>query len=155
MTDIGLETTTRAAFPAHAPIGTPHESRAVLSRPGAALLKNGLAHWQMRVAIRQIEDDLEARLSLASLASRVRLSPSHFSRAFKHSFGISPHAYVVLRRVERAKSMMLETAEALSQISTACGFSDQSHLSRVFLRHVGHSPNAWRRARTLARSPSP
>jgi AraC-like DNA-binding protein len=54
-------------------------------------------------------------------------------------------AFVVARRIERAKLMMTSTRERLTDIALACGFSDQSHLNRHFRRVVGTSPGLWRR----------
>ena len=119
--------------------GALDSSTVARSRPG------GLAVWQQRKVSQAIEGELSAGISTARLAAIARLSASHFTRAFKSSFGRSPHAYVTWRRVERAKSMMLATRESLCQISLECGFSDQAHLSRVFRRAVGQSPSLWRR----------
>jgi AraC family transcriptional regulator len=58
-------------------------------------------------------------------------------------------AYVAARRVERAKLMMTSTRERLTDIALACGFSDQSHLTRSFRRVVGMSPGRWRRTSIL------
>jgi AraC-like DNA-binding protein len=80
------------------------------------------------------------------MSSVARLSPSYFSRAFSISFGCPPHAYVMKRRVERVKALMLSTEKPLGQIALECGFADQAHLSHLFRRHVGKSPAAWRRA---------
>jgi AraC-like DNA-binding protein len=85
-------------------------------------------------------------MRICEMADLVVLSKSHFSRAFKHSLGSSPMAYVTLRRVERAKSMMASTGERLTDIALACGFADQSHLTRCFRRVVGASPARWRRS---------
>ena len=115
------------------------------------VIRGGLAPWQIRLAKQQIEEELATNIRVSALAERVRLSSSHFCRAFKESIGISPHAYVIRRRIERAKAMMLETSDSLCQISFACGFSDQAHLSRLFLRRVGQSPNVWRRTRQFDR----
>jgi AraC family transcriptional regulator len=75
----------------------------------------------------------------------VSCSKGHFSRAFKRSLGLSPTAYVAIRRVERAKALMSSTREHLSEIALACGFTDQSHFTRWFRRIVGVSPGQWRR----------
>ena len=77
----------------------------------------------------------------------MRLSPAHFSRAFRTSFGCSPLEYVTRRRMERAQGLMLSTDIPLSQIALDCGFADQAHFSRLFRRVVGESPRVWRRAR--------
>src|SRR5215510_10333934 len=83
---------------------------------------------------------------MRDLAPLARLSAGHFSRSFTRSFGIAPFAYVAGRRLARAQELMLTTDEPLSQIALACGLCDQSHLTRLFRRHVGTSPNAWRRS---------
>jgi AraC family transcriptional regulator len=112
----------------------------------AGVRQGGLARWQSRAAIEYINANLGSRLTLAEIAKVVRLSNSHFSRAFKISHGISPWAYIIMARVERAKRMIRATREPLSQIASASGFADQAHLCRAFRRWVGVSPGIWRRA---------
>ena len=107
--------------------------------------RGGLAAWQAKRALAYIEANLESKLGICEMADLVVLSKSHFSRAFKHSLGSPPMAYVTLRRVERAKIMMASTGQRLTDIALACGFADQSHLSRCFRRVVGASPALWRR----------
>jgi AraC-like DNA-binding protein len=85
-------------------------------------------------------------LPVDTLAKLVSLSPSYFCRAFKESFGETPHAFVIRRRVERARTLMLTTSESLSQIALACGLVDQAHLCRCFRQVTGMTPGAWRRA---------
>jgi AraC family transcriptional regulator len=116
-------------------------------RPG------GLARWQAMRAVAHIEVNLGSKIEIRELADLLALSKSHFSRAFKRSLGLSPMAYVAVRRVERAKVMMTSSAEQLTEIALACGFADQSHLNRSFRRRVGVSPGLWRR--TQAKSISP
>jgi AraC family transcriptional regulator len=111
-----------------------------LSRTG------GLARWQVKRALAYIEANLGSKIEVGELADRVTLSRSHFSRAFKKTLGIPPMAYVAMRRVERARVMLTSTGEELAAIALACGFADQSHLSRSFRRIVGMSPGSWRRA---------
>jgi AraC-like DNA-binding protein len=110
----------------------------------------GLAAWSLNRVKRHVEENLGKRISLAQLAALSRLSPSHFSRAFKESAGITPHAYVLARRVARAQLAMIASDAPLSQIAINLGFADQAHFTRHFKRSVGAAPHAWRRDRRLA-----
>ena len=110
--------------------------------------RRGLAPWQVRKVSAYIEAHLDSTVSTADLAGLAKLSVFHFCRAFRSSFGESPHAYVMRRRVECAQGLMLQTNSSLAQIAIECGLSDQAHLSKSFRRFVGESPGAWRRART-------
>ena len=112
----------------------------------AGVRQSGLARWQSRAAIEYINAKLASKLTLAEIAKVVRLSNSHFSRAFKISHGVSPWTYNITARVERANRMIRATREPLSQIASACGFADQAHLCKAFRRWVGVSPGIWRRA---------
>ncbi|PXA88968.1 AraC family transcriptional regulator [Caulobacter sp. D5] len=116
----------------------------------AQAVQGGLAPWQARKLRKHIDEGLEGDLSTAALGALVALSPSYFGRAFKVTFGQTPHAYVTRRRLEAAQHMMLTTREPLSQIAYLCGFADQSHLCRLFRRAMGAAPQAWRRAHRLA-----
>jgi AraC-like DNA-binding protein len=75
------------------------------------------------------------------------LSKSHFTRAFKRTFGVSPCTYLLLRRIEVAQGLMLTTCQPLSSIALSCGMYDQSHFTRSFHRLVGETPDSWRRTR--------
>jgi AraC family transcriptional regulator len=110
----------------------------------------GLATWQLRRIQALVESRLETRVDVAQLAAAVRLSPSHFTRAFKRSVGSSPHAYILERRVARAKELMVTTSDPLSDIALASGMADQAHFCRVFRRFVGESPSVWRRRSDVA-----
>jgi AraC family transcriptional regulator len=105
----------------------------------------GLAPWQLRRVRAFVDANLDAHLSIAALAAKCPLSPSHFARAFSASTGISPHKWLVNRRIERAKALLRGSGDELSQIALACGFVDQSHFTRVFARSEGQSPGRWRR----------
>ena len=76
------------------------------------------------------------------------MSRAYFSVAFKRTFDITPHAYLIRRRLEETETLMLTSDRALVEIALRCGFADQGHFSRVFGRHYGQSPAAWRRERT-------
>jgi AraC family transcriptional regulator len=105
-----------------------------------------LAAWQTRRVLDYIEEHLGAKLTVEDIAAAVELSKCHFARVFKSTLGISPMAYVAARRVERAKCMMIDSAESLADIALSCGFADQSHFSRQFRRAVGVTPGQWRRS---------
>lgn len=115
----------------------------------------GLAPWQQKRVRDLVEERMHESLSVVEMAAAARLSRSFFSRAFSASFGCSPHAYVMDRRIVRAKALMQEGDEPLAQIAVACGLSDQAHLSRLFRRHAGMTPSAWRRRAQVGRSSTP
>lgn len=107
----------------------------------------GLAPWQVKRLQTFIAENLGQSISLNDMAQLVRLSTSYFSAAFKVSFGMSPHSYLVSKRVEHAQQRMLHSSAPLCEIALDCGLSDQAHLSRVFRKVTGTTPSAWRRYR--------
>ena len=106
-----------------------------------------LAGWQVLRLRTYIEGRLGETIHVKDLSGVARRSTAHFCRAFKRTFGLTPHAYVTVRRLEQAKRLMLESDEQLSVIAVACGFSDQAHLSKLFRQHTGETPGGWRRRR--------
>jgi AraC-like DNA-binding protein len=124
------------------------------SGPGPAGLacRGGLAPWQARRVAAYIHGHIGSSLRAAQLATLVRLSNSHFFRAFKVSFHETPAAYIMRQRMRLAQDLMLTTRHPLSQIALQCGLCDQAHFSRMFRRFVGLSPRLWRRQ--LASDPS-
>lgn len=117
-------------------------------RPG------GLARWQAIRVLAHIEANLGAKMEVKDLAELVSFSKSHFARAFKQSLGESPMAYIMIRRVERAKVLMTSTPDQLTEIALDCGFADQPHLIRSFRRKVGMSPGLWRRSQAVPLAPA-
>jgi AraC-like DNA-binding protein len=107
--------------------------------------RGGLAAWQERIVSTHIEEHLAANISIATLAGLARLSTHHFCRAFKQSFGISPHRYHMVRRIERAKILLLEQARSVTEIGLDLGFSETSSFSSLFRRLTGQTPSAFRR----------
>jgi AraC family transcriptional regulator len=108
------------------------------------LVSGGLAPWQLRLARDTINANLDGDFSLEQIARECRLSVSHFARAFTRSTGISPHRWLMQRRVEVAKDLMLTTDYSLAEISLRCGFFDQSHFTRVFAEATRETPGRWR-----------
>jgi AraC-like DNA-binding protein len=109
------------------------------------LVKGGLAPWQERLSKEMIAGDLTGSTPLPEIAAACGLSVSHFSRAFRKSTGLSPHAWLLQARVESAKAMLRAGYAPLSTVALACGFANQSHFARVFARRVGWSPGSWRK----------
>jgi AraC family transcriptional regulator len=109
--------------------------------------KERLLAWQARKVLDHIDRHITSRVLVADLCAIVQRSEAHFSRAFRRTFGHSPHAFVVRRRVELAAQHMLQTDTSLSEIALECGFVDQAHLCKHFRQVTGQTPAAWRRAR--------
>lgn len=122
------------------------EMEQALSRKGDRSQRVELAPWQARRVAEHVDRQLAETITIGQLAGIARLSPAHFSRAFRGSFGMSPGNFIQRRRVDAAKRLMTETAMPLAEIAYACGLCDQAHLSRVFKRVEGTSPMRWRRA---------
>jgi AraC-like DNA-binding protein len=114
-------------------------------RPNSMALRGGLAAWQERRAKDILLANLDDRVALAELARECRLSVGQFSRAFRRSVGVSPHRWLLNRRVELAKDLLRDRDSSLSEVALRCGFADQSHFTRIFTRRMGVSPGAWRR----------
>jgi AraC family transcriptional regulator len=117
--------------------------------------RGGLPAWQTRRVFAHVEANLCRRISIRELARLLDLSASHFCRAFKCTFGVSPRDYVLRRRIEVAQGLMLTTSEPLSEIALSCGMCDQAHFTRSFHRIVGETPYTWRRTRRGALNGSP
>ena len=107
--------------------------------------RGGLAPWQAKRVREYVANNLGARIRTTDLAEVAQLSASHFTRAFKETFGETPIGFVARQRMQYAQQLMLNSGECLSQIALTCGHCDQSHFTRVFRRKVGMSPRAWRR----------
>ena len=125
--------------------------QAQIERSGVAPVDDqasgGLTAWKIRRVLRFIDKHLNEPIRVEDLSEIASLSTTHFSRVFRRSFGETPHAYLIRRRVDQARHLMLTSDIALSEVALACGFSDQAHLCRRFRYGVGTSPAAWRRRR--------
>ena len=102
----------------------------------------------MRRVLDYIENCLDRDLSIATLAGVANYSPHFFAKSFKKQLGQSLHQYVLQRRVERAKHLLLASDQVVSQIAFATGFSSQSHLTSAFKKRFGVTPAVFRELNT-------
>lgn len=93
-----------------------------------------------------IEANLDRDLRLSALANVSAMSVYHFARRFKETLGVSPHAYVLSRRLDRAQCMLRQRQATLAQVAAACGFSSQAHLTTKFSSAFGVTPGKFRQA---------
>jgi transcriptional regulator GlxA family with amidase domain len=107
-------------------------------------IRGGLPPRALRRVREFIETHLEESISIQALANIAGLSMYHFARAFKQSEAVTPHDYLIHRRVQRARDLLAGTDLPLSEIALASGFSDQSHCARRFREHVGVTPSSYR-----------
>jgi AraC family transcriptional regulator len=114
--------------------------------PPSSGLRGGLPDWQQKKLAQYMEDHLAEDISLLSLARLVQLSPYHFSRAFKQSFGLPPHRYLTSRRIERAKSLLMQRKLSVTEIGFEVGFSESGAFSSTFRKLTGETPTGYRRS---------
>ena len=114
---------------------------------GESYIIGQLAGWQVKRVNRFIDENLTEPILLKDMSAVAQRSTAYFCRAFKRTFGRSPHAYLIDRRVKFAGDLMLESDATLSEIAQAAGFADQSHFCRHFRQVTGETPGAWRRER--------
>lgn len=105
----------------------------------------GLAPWQIRRACDFIEAHLLDDPSITELSQECGVSPGYFARAFRAAIGMTPHQWIIRRRIARAKDGMLSSTDSLAEVALNCGFVDQSHFGRCFAKLEGTSPGHWRR----------
>lgn len=117
----------------------------------ARKISGSLVRWQLARALELFETNFDRPIRLGDVAGAVRMSKSHFARAFSGSVGEPPARYLRRYRLKRAHEMMVSTSKSLSEIALDCGFADQSHFTRTFSRMIGVTPATWRR--TFSKEP--
>ena len=114
--------------------------------PDASAAVRRLGPQQEHRVVEFIRSLLGSKLSLATMAAEVGLSPQHFARLFKASFGTTPHAYVEALRIDAAVAALRhERALSIAAIAASCGFSSQSHMTELMRRRLGVTPSQVRR----------
>ena len=105
----------------------------------------GLSHSQRKTISAWVDAKLNEAMRLDAMAEVLGLTPCLFARLFRQSFGKPPYAFVIERRIARAERLLASTRLPIKQIAADCGFSDQSHMTRLFRRAHGVTPAKYRR----------
>lgn len=108
--------------------------------------RRGLSRRILLRACAHIERHLGDAMTLSELANVAGVSRFHFARLFRVSTGYSPMAYLLRKRIERAKSLLGRGGMPICEIAAMLGFSDQSHFSRTFRKLEGVTPKQFARA---------
>ena len=114
--------------------------------PPSQYISGGLAGWQQKRLVDYIEEHLASDPSLPELAAVAGLSPYHFARMFKQSFGLPPHRYLTSRRIEKAKRLLAKPALSVTRVGFDLGFSELSSFTSTFHKLVGVTPTDYRRS---------
>jgi AraC family transcriptional regulator len=141
----------------HAQIGTRLFADAAAQRLALALLRGhstigagrtgpvpALPRFRLQRACDFIETHLGEDISLQQIAGAAGFSESHFARAFKAATGLTPHRFLVQRRLQRAQELLRDHQRSLAEIALLIGFASQSHFSAAFRAAFGQTPKAWR-----------
>lgn len=94
-----------------------------------------------------LDERLDQAISLRDVAGVVGLSQQSFARALKETSGLSPHQYLITRRLDTARRLLLDPARSVAEIAATVGFSDQAHMTATFSRQLGYTPGHWRKER--------
>jgi AraC family transcriptional regulator len=108
--------------------------------------RGGLAAWQQRITLAYIEEHISERIELGTLADLVRLTPFHFCRAFKQSFGMPPIRYQAKRRIEQAKLLLATPTMSMTEIGLTIGFGCSSSFTAAFRKATGFTPTEFQRS---------
>lgn len=117
----------------------------VMSRHATAPVAPDVPASELRLVRERLAAESMRPPSLGELAAMTRLSKFQLLRHFRRAYGLPPHAWLLRRRAERARALIRD-GSSLASAAAQCGFSDQSHMTRVFVRQYGFTPGAWRGA---------
>ncbi|QGZ64972.1 helix-turn-helix domain-containing protein [Paraburkholderia acidisoli] len=125
----------------------------LVSRYGGTSLRSAprraeLSRWQEARAKELLLGGASTAVSIEAIAAECKLSPSYFIRAFRGSTGQTPYQWQLAQRIARAQHLLTRSAYSLVEVASVCGFTDQTHFTRVFSKAVGVAPGAWRKQNT-------
>lgn len=101
----------------------------------------------MSEAVDYMTANIDTAINLADIAQAINRSPSHIARMFRTELGMPPHRYLINLRVDKARRLLEKTSMSIAEIAYECGFAHQEHLTRLFGRHTGTTPAAYRRSK--------
>jgi AraC family transcriptional regulator len=107
----------------------------------------GLSPPQLRRVLEFMDANLHSDVQLADLAALVGVTPYHFLRSFYVEAGVTPHQWLIRRRIARAKSLLCDSSLSIAEIALAVGYGSQSAMTAAFSRLTGVSPKQWRMRR--------
>jgi AraC-like DNA-binding protein len=110
-------------------------------------MRGGLSPGQLRRVLDRVDARITERPSLHELAALLDVSTRYFCRAFRSATGLSPHRFILQRRVERARALIEEGALSLSEAAIAAGFADHSQMATTFRKVLHVPPSHFRRRR--------
>lgn len=116
-------------------------------RPGYSVM-NTLSEDELSALNEFIRENLTVNFSLSDLSSVLDRSPLQMARAFKSTTGETPYRYVLMRRVERARTLLKSSEKTIAEIAYECGFASQSHMTTVFSGKLGITPAKYRKVET-------
>jgi len=111
-----------------------------------------LSENRLPESLRYIEHNLEKNLSIDVLSKLEHFNPTYYNAWFKNRTGMSPMAYVQMKRIEHAKVMLKETDCSILEIGYRTGYENQASFSRAFKKNVGISPLQYRKTRDMVKS---
>lgn len=118
------------------------------TQPLLSSYTDGLSKSKLQQITEYINEHLHEEVKLIELAAIAQISPYHFLRLFKQSTGLTPHQYILQRRIDKAKYLLQESKLSITDIAFRVGFCDQSHLTRCFKRLLGMTPKQFQSARS-------
>jgi AraC family transcriptional regulator len=118
--------------------------------PAAPPRVEGLGGSRLKKVLAFIEEQVAEDLSLEQIAFVAGIGPSHFKEQFRKAMGLPVHQYVIQRRVERARVLLLQDGLSMAEIAQAAGFAHQSHMARHMRRLLGAPPMAMKRLMVAA-----
>ena len=117
--------------------------------------RNGLAPYRLRKVIELINENIQGDLSLQKLADTAGLSISHFSLVFKTSTGLSPHQFLLRRKVHMARDLLLHSNAGIRDVAYACGFKTHQHFARAFRKEFRINPIEYRNNEVITQYEKP